>query len=127
LRTWISLQCVRAVASCRSRSINSLICERCDLLLFYFIVGEGLLVLLPVLAGRGRLIVLISRGHGHVCMTWEEVLAYHDETCRQERPQMRSCKCIIMGRKQESTQSGSRLVGIRRAVEAARFGCAGSV
>ena len=34
---------------------NILISERSDLLLLFFIVGEGLLVLLPVLAGGGRL------------------------------------------------------------------------
>lgn len=32
-----------------------LIGKRGDLLLLYFIVGEGLLVLLPILAGGGRL------------------------------------------------------------------------
>lgn len=37
-----------------------LVCQGGDLLLFYLIVGEFLLVLLPVLTGRGRLPLLAT-------------------------------------------------------------------
>lgn len=38
-----------------STEASLLVCQRCDLLLFNFIIGEVLLILLPVLACRGRL------------------------------------------------------------------------
>ena len=53
LRTWISLWCLSAHAG-HSDSCNSLVGQRCDLLLLILIVCELLLVLLPVGACRRR-------------------------------------------------------------------------
>jgi len=55
---------IASLASCVARCIltNLLIGKRCDLLLFYFVVGEVLLVFLP--AG--------PRGGGHVCSSGDE-------------------------------------------------------
>lgn len=36
---------------------DALVCQRCNLLLLDLIIGKGLLVLLPVLAGGGRLVI----------------------------------------------------------------------